>query len=77
MTVSTKKPTFKTFGNFLWAFKRNMVCAYVWGVDDASKFFHDQLEVCYNEGLTCEETYIKIFGREHLGYVDEPPKPIL
>lgn len=68
---------FKTFDDYIWAFKRNLVCAYIWGVDDASKFTHPHLQVCYYEGLTCGQAYIKIFGKEHYGYSDSPPEPIL
>jgi hypothetical protein len=72
-----KLQTFKTYDSYLWAFKRLLVCSYIWGVDDAAQFQHDYLRVCYDEGMTDEEAYTKIFGKAQYGYEYAPPKPIL
>ena len=52
------------FSNFVWAFKKMLVCRYNWAVDEASLFDVSQIEQYYNEGKDIYETYFTFFNVE-------------
>ncbi len=55
---------YETFGNFVLAFKKMLVCRYNWGVDVAAQFDVSQIEQYYNEGKDIYETYFEFFNVE-------------
>lgn len=63
---------FKTYQEYLYAFKRTLVSRYLWGVDEASQFHSEKLKQCFEERLLTRNAFIRIFGKEQLGSIPVP-----
>ena len=55
------KTQFETFKS---QFKTMLVRRYNWSVDKANKFSHPDLESCFNEGLSVNQSYFRLFKKE-------------
>jgi hypothetical protein len=64
MNNRLEKESIKDLNEFIWSFKKMLVCRYHWGVDEASAFDTEQLRPYFDEGKDKHEAYFSLFNVE-------------